>query len=149
MDLEFLKCSICPKKPTFSDTSHLLTHVGSKGHLSNLHKLEVRAHQEIVAGVELASYNQWYQQYGLAQLLSERLLQKESKQAGKRRAAAKRGACVTQQSSAPRTVVTQPIAPRRTAKVRNQGQRKSTRGRQTAEFDDDSDLDFSPVKRSR
>lgn len=84
MASSLLKCSICPKKPPFSDISHLLTHVGSKGHLSHLHKLQVRSHQEISAGHELAAYDRWYQQHGLGQLLSERMLQKESKKANKR-----------------------------------------------------------------
>ena len=80
-----LNCSICPKHPTFSDTSHLLTHVSSKGHLSFLHKLQVRSHQEISAGHQLAAYNQWFQQHDLSRLLSERMLHKEGKKANKRR----------------------------------------------------------------
>jgi hypothetical protein len=85
MAATLLKCSICPNLPTFSDTSHLLTHVSSKGHLSNLHKLQVRSHLEICAGHQLAAYNLWYQQHDLGGLLSERMLQKESKKATKRR----------------------------------------------------------------
>lgn len=84
MASSLLKCSICPKRPSFSDVSHLLTHVGSKGHLSHLHKLQVRSHQEISAGQELTAYDQWYQQHGLGQMLSERMLQKESKKGNKR-----------------------------------------------------------------
>ena len=80
-----LNCSICPKHPTFSDTSHLLTHVSSKGHLSFLHKLQVRSHQEISAGHQLAAYNQWFLQHDLSRLLSERMLHKEAKKANKRR----------------------------------------------------------------
>lgn len=76
-----LNCNICPKQPTFSDISHLLTHVSSKGHLSHYHKLQVRSHQEPQAGHDLAIYDQWYSIYGLAQLLSERMLQKEAKKA--------------------------------------------------------------------
>ncbi|RMD43964.1 hypothetical protein DV735_g1160, partial [Chaetothyriales sp. CBS 134920] len=72
---------ICPNQPDFSDTSHLLTHVSSKGHLAHLHKLQVKSHQEIAAGVQLANYNQWYQRHGLARLLSERMQQKESRRA--------------------------------------------------------------------
>jgi hypothetical protein len=87
MAATLLNCSICPKQPTFSDTSHLLTHVSSKGHLSNLHKLQVRSYQEISAGHQLAAYNQWYQQHDLGHLLSERMVQKESTRATKRRRA--------------------------------------------------------------
>lgn len=81
MPVEFLKCSICPKNPIFSDVSHLLTHVGSKGHLSYLHGLQVRSHQELDAAHKLAVYNQWFQEHGLAPLLSERMQQKDHKQA--------------------------------------------------------------------
>src|SRR3954452_8195210 len=87
MAATLLNCSICPKQPTFSDTSHLLTHVSSKGHLSNLHKLQVRSYQEIGAGHQLAAYNQWYQEHDLGRLLSERMIQKEFTQATERRRA--------------------------------------------------------------
>src|SRR6202044_2304499 len=87
MAATLLNCNICPKQPTFSDTSHLLTHLGSKGHLSNLHRLQVRSYQEISASHQLTAYNQWYQQHDLGCLLSERMLQKELKKATKRRRA--------------------------------------------------------------
>jgi len=150
MDLELLNCSICPKQPSFSDTSHLLTHVSSKGHLSHLHKLQVRSHQEIAASVQLASYNQWYQQHGLGQLLSERMLQKEFKLAGKRAAATKRGAYMAQQGVIDQTLLDQPLPPKKIAKGQNQTQRKTVGSRKgKPSVDDDSDLDFSPVKRPR
>lgn len=76
-----LHCTICPKRPNFSDISHLLTHVSSKGHLSHLHKLQVRSHQDIDAGQQLTIYNNWYQINGIGQLLSERLFQKQAKKA--------------------------------------------------------------------
>lgn len=82
MPSELLKCTICPKASTkFSDTSHLLTHVGSKGHLAQLHRLQVKSHQDIGAGQTLAVYNQWFQEHGIAGLLSERMQQKEQKRA--------------------------------------------------------------------
>jgi hypothetical protein len=87
-----LNCSICPNRPSFSDVSHLLTHVSSKGHLAQLHKLQVKSHQEIGAAVELAAYNQWYHDHGLAQLLSERLQQKETKLATRKETNRKRNA---------------------------------------------------------
>ncbi|EHY52192.1 hypothetical protein HRR83_003245 [Exophiala dermatitidis] len=150
MDLELLNCSICPKRPSFSDTSHLLTHVSSKGHLSHLHKLQVRSHQEIAAGVQLATYNQWYQQHGLGQLLSERMIMKEAKKAGRRKNAARKGAYVAQQSPSNHATSEQPMPLNRPTKGRKQGQRRQTRGRHARRaIDDDSDLDFSPVKKSR
>ncbi|EEP82873.1 predicted protein [Uncinocarpus reesii 1704] len=74
-----LKCNICPRKPNFSDVSHLLTHVSSKGHLSHYFKLQVRSHQEPEAGELLAEYDQWYGDHNLAGLLSERMIAKESR----------------------------------------------------------------------
>ncbi|EER25943.1 hypothetical protein CPC735_043870 [Coccidioides posadasii C735 delta SOWgp] len=74
-----LKCNICPRKPNFSDVSHLLTHVSSKGHLSHYFKLQVRSHQEPGAGELLAEYDQWYSDHNLAGLLSERMLAKEAR----------------------------------------------------------------------
>lgn len=90
MPSELLKCIICPKKPNFSDISHLLTHVGSKGHLAHLHGLQVRSHQELDAAHQLGFYNQWYQEHGMAALLSERLQQKEHKRAVRKAANAAR-----------------------------------------------------------
>ncbi|OAX84518.1 hypothetical protein ACJ72_01109 [Emergomyces africanus] len=79
MPCSILKCNICPKKPNFSDVSHLLTHISSKGHLSHYFKLQVRSHQEPEAGDLLAVYDQWYKDNNLAALLSERMLTKEAK----------------------------------------------------------------------
>lgn len=76
---ETLKCHICPKKPNFSDTSHLLTHVSSKGHLSHYFKLQVRSHQEPEAVELLATYDRWYHENNLAELLSDRLKAKDSR----------------------------------------------------------------------
>ena len=74
-----LRCNICPKTPKFSDVSHLLTHVSSKGHLSHYFKLQVRSHQEPEASQMLLAYDRWYQDNNLAELLSERMLSKESR----------------------------------------------------------------------
>lgn len=68
-----LKCSICPSNPTFSDVSHLLTHVSSKGHLACYFKHQVRSHQEPEAGKLLAEYDAWYKEHNLAKLLSDRM----------------------------------------------------------------------------
>ncbi|KAL9113727.1 MAG: hypothetical protein Q9227_002172 [Pyrenula ochraceoflavens] len=84
MSSSLLNCTICPKNPNFSDISHLLTHVSSKGHLSHLHKLQVLSHQEPTAGQRLAIYNSWYHNNGIGHLLSERLLQKQSKKSKSR-----------------------------------------------------------------
>ncbi|EXJ65492.1 hypothetical protein A1O7_01833 [Cladophialophora yegresii CBS 114405] len=144
-----LNCSICPKQPSFSDTSHLLTHVSSKGHLAEWHKLQVRSFQDIAAAVALANYNQWCQQHDIDRLLSERMQMKEDKQARKRRTT------TTRNASAPKLVpvgheqLDPPIPVRRAAKPKKQNQKKGTCGRQQREDDHGSDLDFSPVKRPR
>ena len=78
MDAAALLCNICPKRPTFSDVSHLLTHVSSKGHLSNYFKLQVRSHQEEEAGDLLDEYDLWYKENNLPKLLSDRMASKEA-----------------------------------------------------------------------
>ncbi|PWY69527.1 hypothetical protein BO70DRAFT_322613 [Aspergillus heteromorphus CBS 117.55] len=83
MNAAALLCNICPKQPTFSDVSHLLTHISSKAHLSHYFKLQVRSHQEQQAIALLREYDRWYKVNNLARLLSDRM---SSKEARKRRA---------------------------------------------------------------
>lgn len=68
-----LSCSICNRKPRFSDLSHLLTHIASKAHLANYFKLQVKSRHDAEAYEALTDYDQWYQNYGLAKLLSDRM----------------------------------------------------------------------------
>lgn len=79
-----LKCFICPKKPNFSDVSHLLTHISSKSHLSNLFKHNLRNDPQSLK--ETKEYNEWYEQFGIKELLADRLQAKEQKKtaAGRR-----------------------------------------------------------------
>ncbi|THC99293.1 hypothetical protein EYZ11_001199 [Aspergillus tanneri] len=77
MDAAALLCNICPKRPRFSDVSHLLTHVSSKAHLSHYFKLQVRSHQEPQAVASLDEYDRWYKSNNLAKLLSDRMSSKE------------------------------------------------------------------------
>ncbi|KAI9924083.1 hypothetical protein ASPWEDRAFT_38525 [Aspergillus wentii DTO 134E9] len=79
MDAAALLCNICPKRPNFSDVSHLLTHISSKAHLSHYFKLQVRSHQESQAGDLLDEYDQWYKANNLAKLLSDRMASKEAR----------------------------------------------------------------------
>jgi hypothetical protein len=153
MAAALLNCSICPNQPTFSDTSHLLTHVSAKGHLSNLHKLQVRSHQEISASHQLAVYNQWYQQHDLGRLLSERLLQKESKKAPKRRRTTTSPKKFKKEGTMEKRVVA--LEDRPPAVDPRLQQTPSTRPARRSKMivssilqldDDDSDLDSSPVK---
>ncbi|PWY67757.1 hypothetical protein BO83DRAFT_419076 [Aspergillus eucalypticola CBS 122712] len=79
MDAAALLCNICPKRPTFSDVSHLLTHISSKAHLSHYFKLQVRSHQEQQAVALLHEYDRWYKRNNLAKLLSDRMSSKEAR----------------------------------------------------------------------
>jgi len=157
MAVELLSCSVCPKQPSFSDISHLLTHVSSKGHLSHLHELQVRSHQEIAAGVQLAAYNQWYQQHGLGQLLSERMLRKEAKLARRKAAEPGKGPTVKQEHTLLDTLLkrSSPLESRKKpARAKKCTPRKT--GRRTHRGVDDeneTDLDYNSnstaVKRPR
>ncbi|EXJ53776.1 uncharacterized protein A1O5_13025 [Cladophialophora psammophila CBS 110553] len=156
MAAALLSCSICPGQPSFSDTSHLLTHVSSKGHLSEFHKLQVRSYQDIAAGVELATYGHWYQQHDIDRLLSERMQMKENKQAKKRRAsAAVRNAGVPQPGTFDHAQLNPPLPPKRPGRpkaqtqTQTQMQRKRSRGKKARRDDNDSDPDFTPVKPPR
>jgi hypothetical protein len=149
MAQDLLNCSICPKKPSFSDTSHLLTHVSSKGHLSEWHKLQVRSFQDIAAAMALANYNQWCQQHDIDRLLSERLQMKEDKQAKKRRTTTTRNISALKLVPIDHELLDPPMPSKRAGKPKKQNQKRGTRGRQQREDDDGSDLDFSPVRRSR
>jgi hypothetical protein len=74
-----LECNICPKLPEFSDVSHLLTHIGSKGHLSNYYKHKVRAANDMNCRRMIQDYDQWYNEWGLEELMSERITLKDKK----------------------------------------------------------------------
>ena len=148
-----LNCSICPKHPTFSDTSHLLTHISSKGHLSYLHKLQVRSHQEVGAGNQLATYHQWYQQHDLGRLLSERMLQKEAKRSSKKRRSTQSSKKIKKEhaddlgNAAPgaRSLAIDPGL-HQTPVLRGAGQ-KAYNDSNPFLLDDDSDYESSPVKK--
>lgn len=79
-----LHCSLCPKNPNFSDISHLLTHISSKGHLSHKFKLGIRSQSDPQARNQLEAYDIWYADNGLDDLLAERLASKEQKNPPKR-----------------------------------------------------------------
>lgn len=74
-----LHCLLCPKKPTFSDVSHLLTHVSSKSHLSNRFKAEIRAHKDRDARESLRQFEAWWDRYNIRDLLSDRMDAKDKK----------------------------------------------------------------------
>src|SRR3569833_2756655 len=80
-----LECMLCPKRPKFSDVSHLLTHVSSKSHLHNKFNAEFAAKTEPGTKEALRQYDMWYKQYGIEALLAERLAAKDQKRGGGRR----------------------------------------------------------------
>ncbi|KAG6014580.1 hypothetical protein E4U43_006395 [Claviceps pusilla] len=78
-----LLCTVCPEAPRFSDVSHLLTHIASKGHLHHETQTKLRAHQDIAASVTLQQYERWYKDNGIETLLVERMRAKQKKEAVK------------------------------------------------------------------
>ena len=78
-----LHCNICPKSPDFSDVSHLLTHVASKGHLFHYFRAQVNAAQDEVIRHKLEVFDQWFDDYQIGRLLSQRMKSKESRDLSK------------------------------------------------------------------
>jgi len=74
-----LHCNICPKKPNFSDVSHLLTHIASKGHLSHYYKIKVRSGTEDSSRRIIETYDRWYTEWNVEDLMSERMNQREKR----------------------------------------------------------------------
>jgi hypothetical protein len=74
-----LLCSICPKRPNFSDVSHLLTHIASKGHLSNYYKVKVRSTSEEASRRIIDTYDRWYADWNVEELMSDRMNQKDKR----------------------------------------------------------------------
>lgn len=80
-----LVCTLCPKQPRFSDVSHLLTHISSKSHLSNRFGLQIASQQSPNILHQLQVYEAWYDSYGIARLLGERMSMKTDKANGIKR----------------------------------------------------------------
>ncbi|GAB7345288.1 hypothetical protein MBLNU457_3648t3 [Dothideomycetes sp. NU457] len=74
-----LQCNICAKRPKFSDVSHLLTHIASKGHLSTYYKIKVKAGQDDTAKKLIEDYDTWYATWNIENLMSERMSLKDQK----------------------------------------------------------------------
>lgn len=72
-----LLCHICPKKPTFSDVSHLLTHISSKSHLAARFKLQLS--DSALDKQALHQFDEWAEHYGINKLLKNRQDAKEQK----------------------------------------------------------------------
>ena len=147
MESDLLICSVCPQQPDFSDVSHLLTHINSKGHLASLNRLSIKANSELAAAVQLASYNNWYQRHDIHNLLSERMVQKEAKTAIKKEhnVPTRR---VKQEPVRVEVNLVQSSPTRQVAKTRARNKKRRAR-RQAAIQDEDSDPDYGPVKATR
>ncbi|EFY92832.1 hypothetical protein MAC_01070 [Metarhizium acridum CQMa 102] len=78
-----LLCTVCPEAPRFSDVSHLLTHIASKGHLHHETQTKLKSHQDIAASMTLQQYESWYKANGIEALLVERMKAKQKKEAAK------------------------------------------------------------------
>lgn len=78
-----LLCSVCPETPNFSDVSHLLTHIASKGHLHHETQTKLKAHQDLVSSIALQQYEQWYRENNIERLLVDRMKAKQVKEAAR------------------------------------------------------------------
>jgi hypothetical protein len=86
-----LICSICPKNTKFSDVSHLLTHISSKGHLSAMFKLDIAKYTDADARARLDEYQAWFEENNIRDLLQSRSENRIQKNAGGKGRAGTRG----------------------------------------------------------
>ncbi|KAK2061232.1 hypothetical protein LY76DRAFT_603423 [Colletotrichum caudatum] len=77
-----LLCVVCPTNPHFSDVSHLLTHLNSKGHLQTFNDVRIRAITDLSAAHAISTYERWYNEHGLEAMLAERLKVKDERSKG-------------------------------------------------------------------
>ncbi|KAF2968794.1 hypothetical protein GQX73_g4758 [Xylaria multiplex] len=84
-DLIPLVCFICPKNSHFSDLSHLLTHISSKGHLHNMFQLTLSRDVDEAAELSLAEFESWYKQNNIGALLRARKTAREQRDNHQRR----------------------------------------------------------------
>ncbi|KAK3068520.1 hypothetical protein LTR53_013846 [Teratosphaeriaceae sp. CCFEE 6253] len=81
-----LECRLCPKKPDFSDVSHLLTHVASKAHLSRYYQMKVKGSADDQVRRLVDDYDDWYERYSIDDLMRDRLNSKDKRSGGGRAA---------------------------------------------------------------
>ncbi|KAI2636113.1 hypothetical protein GGS21DRAFT_543029 [Xylaria nigripes] len=79
-----LVCYICPKNSHFSDLSHLLTHISSKGHLHNVFQLTLTRDVDENAALALAEYENWFAQNHIGALLRARKTAREQRDSQQR-----------------------------------------------------------------
>ncbi|KAI1759041.1 hypothetical protein GGR53DRAFT_528141 [Hypoxylon sp. FL1150] len=68
-----LVCHACPSNSKFSDLSHLLTHVSSKGHLSRLYYLEIMSQNDPKARDTVRRFRDWKDMYKIDYLVLQRM----------------------------------------------------------------------------
>lgn len=86
-----LHCNICQKKPDFSDVSHLLTHIASKGHLSSYYRMKVQATADSASLRLVQDYDDWYAEWSVDDLMRERMSSKDKRRSGGGTVPARRG----------------------------------------------------------
>ncbi|KAH9888284.1 hypothetical protein F4778DRAFT_786095 [Xylariomycetidae sp. FL2044] len=80
-----LVCAICPNNSRFSDISHLLTHISSKGHLWNYFDMSIsRGFDEEISNA-LDEFDAWFSGNGINTLLLERKLARAQRGGGSQR----------------------------------------------------------------
>ncbi|KAI0102862.1 hypothetical protein GGR51DRAFT_562066 [Nemania sp. FL0031] len=80
-----LVCFICPKNSNFSDLSHLLTHISSKGHLHNMFQLNLIREVDADAEVAITEFDAWYKHNDIGTLLRARKTAREQRDNNQRR----------------------------------------------------------------
>ncbi|KAJ8127761.1 hypothetical protein O1611_g5874 [Lasiodiplodia mahajangana] len=80
-----LVCFICPKNSNFSDLSHLLTHISSKGHLHNMFQLNLVREVDAEAELAIVEFDAWYKHNGIGALLRARKTAREQRDNNQRR----------------------------------------------------------------
>ncbi|KAI0442270.1 hypothetical protein F4803DRAFT_562456 [Xylaria telfairii] len=78
-DLIPLVCFICPKNSHFSDLSHLLTHISSKGHLHNMFQLNLSRDVDEDAELAITEFETWYKRNNISALLRARKTAREQR----------------------------------------------------------------------
>ncbi|KAI1128438.1 hypothetical protein F5Y10DRAFT_292079 [Nemania abortiva] len=74
-----LVCFVCPKNSNFSDLSHLLTHISSKGHLHNMFQLNLIREFDTDAELALTEFEAWFKHNGICELLRARKTAREQR----------------------------------------------------------------------
>ncbi|KAI1083004.1 hypothetical protein F5B20DRAFT_596212 [Whalleya microplaca] len=128
-----LVCAICPKNSRFSDISHLLTHISSKGHLSTYFDLSISRDTDAEAAIALEEFDNWFEDYGIGELLRLR-----------KTARATRGALQGRRSQTP-MMASRRIPTRRGGRGSRGGARSRGRNRYAAEqvdikYESDDDM---------